>query len=156
MPISIHWMVSSHLVNSHLVNSHFVNFTSSIPTLSTSHFVNSHFVNIDQVGIDKVRNWQSGNWQSRNLYTKYCIARVHIVWQTWVVRLRAQLQGMCTHCQGGTLRRRVSNFSELAEWEISIYYSELKQKCPVHSLSWTIFSAILKTPSWLDAQLEKG
>ena len=39
----------------------------------------------------------------------------------------------------------MSNFSELAEWEISIYYSELKQKCPVHSLSWMIFSA-----SWLD------
>ena len=35
---------------------------------------------------------------------------------------------MCTHCQGGTLRRRVSNFSELAEWEISIYYSESNLK----------------------------
>ena len=70
-----------------------------------------------------------------------------------MANMGCETQGSITrhvHCQGGTLRRRVSNFSELAEWEISIYYSELKQKCPVHSLSWTIFSAILKTPSWLD------
>ena len=49
-----------------------------------------------------------------------------------------------TDVQGGTPRKWVSKFSELAEWEISIYYSELKQK-KVHSLSWMIFSA-----SWLD------
>ena len=70
-----------------------------------------------------------------------------------MANMGCETQGSITrhvHCQGGTLRRRVSNFSELAEWEISIYCSELKQKCPVHSLSWTIFSAILKTPSWLD------
>ena len=70
-----------------------------------------------------------------------------------MANMGCETQGSITrhvHCRGGTLRRRVSNFSELAEWEISIYYSELKQKCPVHSPSWTIFSAILKTPSWLD------
>ena len=35
-----------------------------------------------------------------------------------------------TEDQGGTPRKWVSNFSELAHWEISIYYSELKQKVP--------------------------